>query len=154
MAAGLWRASESRVLLTRLSTQRLTAARSNIKGGDRWKRGGLDFTGALMILVLKLIALGASRQAGTRKPREGAAAGSKLLHRCPSLFELAAYAFANGNLLGGPYFEFAEWDEFVRGEGAFGEVWSLGPGLKSWGVQGGVGSWTEGERMRMITPWR
>ena len=44
------------------------------------------------------------------------------LYSSPSLFDVAAFFFANGSLLGGPFFEFKEWDEFLNRRGQFYEV--------------------------------
>ena len=44
------------------------------------------------------------------------------MERSPGLVELMAYVFANGNLLGGPYFDFKDWDDFIHRTGVFNEV--------------------------------
>ena len=51
---------------------------------------------------------------------------SKALDKVPGLFELSSYVFANGNLLGGPYFDFKDWDDFIHRKGPFKEVRTSG----------------------------
>lgn len=36
--------------------------------GERWREGNVDFTGAMMVLALKLISAGVSYQDGLQKP--------------------------------------------------------------------------------------
>jgi hypothetical protein len=46
----------------------------------------------------------------------------RCLHESPGLLQLAAFFFANGSLLGGPFFEFKDWDDFLHRRGQFYEV--------------------------------
>lgn len=46
----------------------------------------------------------------------------RCLHESPGLLQLASFFFANGSLLGGPFFEFKEWNEFLHRRGQFHEV--------------------------------
>lgn len=82
----------------------------------------------MMIVFLKLVSIGVNRQDGARGCK-GASAylQQRALTRSPSLWELLAFVFANGNLLGGPYFEFSDWDDFLRRRGEFKEVLLLLP---------------------------
>lgn len=102
-----------------------TTACSHALSGDTWQRGDLDFTGAMMVLFLKAVSLGTNRAEGTM-PQERSAASEYLRERrleaAPSLQDVAGFFFANGNLLGGPFFEFSEWDAFLRRTGPFYEV--------------------------------
>jgi lysophospholipid acyltransferase len=120
---------------------------SHVLSGDTWKRGDLDFTGAMMILFLRAVSVGTNRAdgvaiaAGLRRSaanggngdasKVASAKGSagrseylqeRSLQESPGLFDLAAFFFANGSLLGGPFFEFKEWDEFLHRRGQFYEV--------------------------------
>ena len=147
--------------------------------GDTWKRGDLDFTGAMMILFLRAVALCTNRADGAAlaasghtpdgtppadtnaagggspsrdggpggivavKPDGDGAAGAsapqqsqrwarrrgpsaylqeRSIRESPDLLSVASFFFANGNLLGGPFFEYKEWDQFLHRSGAFYEV--------------------------------
>lgn len=153
---------------------------SHALSGDTWKRGDLDFTGGMMILVLRALSLctnrtdgfnasashssraadngGADQHAadGVQPAKSGTSGGSgnseqhvpadpppgtllaqeegrapaqlsaylqeRRLEHAPGLFDVAAFFFANGSLLGGPFFEYKEWQDFLRRDGAFYEV--------------------------------
>lgn len=98
-------------------------AACHVAGGDTWKRGDLDFTGAMMIIFLKMVSLGTNLADGSRGRTDVSEyLRERALHVAPGLWELFAYTFSNGSLLGGPYFEFGEWDDFVRRRGVFREA--------------------------------
>ncbi|KAK9810978.1 hypothetical protein WJX73_003119 [Symbiochloris irregularis] len=86
--------------------------------GTAWKQGRLDFTGAQMVLTLKLISLASCYQDGLRKDEELTEYQRKMkLERMPSLLEYLSYVFASGNLLAGPNFEMADYLKFIEGRG-------------------------------------
>lgn len=150
---------------------------SHALSGDTWKRGDLDFTGGMMILVLRALSLctnrtdgyNSSKRAGVNGSNDngpaaacGASVGTadmakagsnglqhvqaeappgtapdnkpprskqistylqeRQLETTPGLLDIAAFFFANGSLLGGPFFEYKEWRDFLNREGAFYEV--------------------------------
>ncbi len=75
-------------------------ARSHMLSGDTWKRGDLDFTGALMIIFLKMVCICTNRCDGYHK--RGARISDYLRERAlatsPSLIELTACACSMGAL--------------------------------------------------------
>jgi hypothetical protein len=79
-----------------------------------------------MILFLKMVSLGTNCAEGAR-PHHSSSSSACLNSRSPSLFDLATYSFANGNLLSGPFFEFEEWEAFIQRNGPFYEVKALLP---------------------------
>ena len=87
--------------------------------GMMWKEGQLDFTGAQMVLTLKLIAISMCYQDGVRRNDQLLRdyAKSKRLSSLPSLLEFFSYCFAAGNLLSGPFFEAKDYFEFMNLEG-------------------------------------
>lgn len=91
----------------------------------------------MMIIFLRAVSLGTNRSSGARAHAAGTAAGTRSskvgragtpyladrrVESAPSLLQLAAYLFANGSLLGGPFFEYGEWEAFVCRDGPFYEV--------------------------------
>jgi len=91
--------------------------------GLSWKEGQLDFTGAQMVLTLKLVAIAMCYQDGTR----GESASSMLrnysraksLTNCPSILEFYSYIFSAGNLLSGPFFEAKDYFDYVNRRGGW-----------------------------------
>ena len=78
-----------------------------------------------MILFLKAVSLGTNRAEGAAPAGCSTASDylrERRLEAAPSLRDIAAFFFANGNLLGGPFFEFSEWDAFLRRAGPFYEA--------------------------------
>ncbi|KAL4442125.1 hypothetical protein ABPG77_011386 [Micractinium sp. CCAP 211/92] len=91
--------------------------------GAAWKEGQLDFTGAQMVLTLRLIAVAVSYQDGAAPPeglREYAA--RKRLPELPSPLEFLSYLFAAGNLLAGPFFEARDFKDYVERKGEWDEA--------------------------------
>ncbi|KXZ56055.1 hypothetical protein GPECTOR_2g937 [Gonium pectorale] len=90
--------------------------------GDAWKTGEMDFTGGAMVAVLKLIAMCASRQDSFRKNKEDLSAyqASHALASSPTPLEFVSYLFGLGNLLSGPFIEFADYKDFIELKG----LWS------------------------------
>ncbi|KAI7837279.1 hypothetical protein COHA_008893 [Chlorella ohadii] len=84
--------------------------------------GHLDFTGAQMVLTLRLIAVAVSYQDGG-KPAEQLQeyAARKRLRQLPSPLEFFSYLFAAGNLLAGPFFEASDFFDYVQRKGEWDE---------------------------------
>lgn len=79
------------------------------------QEGHLDFTGAQMVLTLRLIAIGVSYQDGSRPAERLSEYGAKKqLQRLPSLQEFFSYLFAAGNLLAGPFFEAKDYLDYIE----------------------------------------
>ncbi|KAL6754098.1 MBOAT, membrane-bound O-acyltransferase family-domain-containing protein [Haematococcus lacustris] len=90
--------------------------------GHSWAQGDMDFTGCLMVLVLKLISLAMSYQDHHTKKKEAMTEfqAAHAVAKLPSPLSYASYMFSLGNLLAGPYLEFADYLQFVERQG----VWS------------------------------
>ncbi|KAK9819931.1 hypothetical protein WJX72_004021 [[Myrmecia] bisecta] len=83
--------------------------------GTAWKEGNMDFTGAMMVLVLKLISTAVTYQDGVRKPELlNAYQQAHVVKRMPSLLEYLSYLFAAGNLLSGPHFELSDYLNYIQ----------------------------------------
>lgn len=87
--------------------------------GMAWKEGQLDFTGAQMMLTLKLISVAICYQDGRRHNSKSLHpyGASKRLETCPSLLEYMSYLFAFGTLLSGPFFEMKDYLDYVNRQG-------------------------------------
>lgn len=87
--------------------------------GMAWKLGQLDFTGAQMVLTLKLIAVAMCYQDGMRRDTSSQKeyAKAKRLDRLLTPLEFFSYMFASGNLLSGPFFEARDYLDFIEGRG-------------------------------------
>ncbi|CAK0783622.1 hypothetical protein CVIRNUC_006821 [Coccomyxa viridis] len=86
--------------------------------GEAWKQGNVDFTGAMMVLALKLITAGVSYQDGLKKPEELSPYQQRhRLTKMPSPLEWLSFTFASGNLLAGPYFELSDYLDFINRKG-------------------------------------
>jgi len=115
--------------------------------GTAWKAGYIDFTGAQMVVTLKLVAAGMCVQDGYRRKQRippaavapssslspstwqlSTYASAKALDTPPSLLEWYSYVFAFGNLLAGPFFELKDYLDFINLTGDW-DVPSL-PGQK------------------------
>jgi len=76
----------------------------------------LDFTGAQMLLTLKLVTMGTDFFDGTKRPEElGNYAKSMNLKRLPSPLEFYGYVFFFPGLLAGPAFNLREYLEYIDG---------------------------------------
>ena len=91
--------------------------------GTAWKEGNLDFTGAQMVLTLKLVAIAICYQDGARDNDAELRdyAKSKQLKTLPSPLEFLSYLFAVGNLLSGPFFEARDYFDYVERKGDWEE---------------------------------
>lgn len=104
--------------------------------GMAWRQGAIDFTGAQMVLTLRLISAAVCVTDGRRLARHEATgegrplpphAARMALRRPPSALEFSSYLFAAGNLLAGPHYDLAEFREYV--ERGSDTPWALGAGL-------------------------
>ncbi|CAL5220084.1 g2035 [Coccomyxa viridis] len=86
--------------------------------GEAWKQGNVDFTGAMMVLALKLITAGVSYQDGLKKPEELSPYQQRhRLTKLPSPLEWLSFTLASGNLLAGPYFELSDYKDYMERKG-------------------------------------
>ncbi|XP_074592208.1 lysophospholipid acyltransferase 1-like [Curcuma longa] len=85
--------------------------------GDAWKEGGIDATGALMVLTLKVISCAMNYSDGLLKEERVSEAQKKYrLIRCPSLVEYIGYCLCCGSHFAGPVFEMKDylaWTECI-----------------------------------------
>jgi lysophospholipid acyltransferase len=88
--------------------------------GQAWKEGKMDFTGAQMVLTLKLISVAVCYQDGLKQEEDLTAyQQSHRLTELPSPLAYMSYLFAGGNLLAGPFFEIKDYLQFVNREGVW-----------------------------------
>ncbi|XP_006857893.2 lysophospholipid acyltransferase 1 [Amborella trichopoda] len=89
--------------------------------GDAWKEGGIDATGALMVLTLKVISCSINYNDGLLK-EEGLREAQKKyrLIQCPSLIEYIGYCLCCGSHFAGPVYEMKEYLEWTENTG----IWS------------------------------
>ncbi|KAL6747480.1 membrane bound O-acyl transferase family protein [Haematococcus lacustris] len=92
--------------------------------GDSYEPGAMDFTGAEMVLVLKLISLATCYQDARRLKKEAMTAfqAEHAVQQLPGPLAYSAYVLALGNLLAGPYLEFTDYRDFIHLKG----VWDPG----------------------------
>ncbi|RWR80758.1 hypothetical protein CKAN_00941500 [Cinnamomum micranthum f. kanehirae] len=81
--------------------------------GDAWKEGGIDATGALMVLTLKVISC--SKKACVTRKRKNR------LIRCPSFIEYVGYCLCCGSHFAGPVYEMKDYLEWMEKRG----IWSV-----------------------------
>ncbi|OIV94891.1 hypothetical protein TanjilG_22088 [Lupinus angustifolius] len=93
--------------------------------GDAWKEGGIDATGALMVLTLKVISCSINYNDGLLK-EEGLREAQKKnrLIRMPSLIEYIGYCLCCGTHFAGPVYEMKDYLDWAERKG----IWS--PGAK------------------------
>ncbi|KAK4262718.1 hypothetical protein QN277_028245 [Acacia crassicarpa] len=89
--------------------------------GDLWKEGGIDVTGALMVLTLKVISCAINYNDGLLK-EEGLREAQKKnrLIKLPSLIEYFGYCLCCGSHFAGPVFEMKDYLDWAEGKG----LWS------------------------------
>ncbi|KAK9836737.1 hypothetical protein WJX74_007100 [Apatococcus lobatus] len=86
--------------------------------GTAWKEGHMDFTGAQMVLTLKVISAAVCYADGLRPEKDlNDYQRTHKLTRLPSLFEFVSFVFSTGNLLSGPCFEIRDYLEYVDRKG-------------------------------------
>ncbi|KAL8141520.1 hypothetical protein V2J09_014552 [Rumex salicifolius] len=90
--------------------------------GDAWKEGGIDATGALMVLTLKVISCSINYNDGLLKEDERLREAQKKyrLLRMPSLIEYVGYCLCCGSHFAGPVYEMKDYLDWTEGKG----VWS------------------------------
>ncbi|XP_059442887.1 lysophospholipid acyltransferase 1-like [Corylus avellana] len=89
--------------------------------GDAWKEGGIDATGALMVLTLKVISCAINYNDGLLK-EEGLREAQKKnrLIGLPSLIEYFGYCLSCGSHFAGPVYEIKDYLDWSEGKG----IWS------------------------------
>ncbi|XP_061955123.1 lysophospholipid acyltransferase 1-like [Populus nigra] len=86
--------------------------------GDAWKEGGIDATGALMVLTLKVISCAMSYNDGLLKEEELREAQKKnRLIELPSFIEYVGYCLCCGSHFAGPVFEMKDYLEWTERKG-------------------------------------
>nr|AZM65195.1 lysophospholipid acyltransferase 4 [Vitellaria paradoxa] len=86
--------------------------------GDAWKEGGIDATGALMVLVLKVISCAMNYNDGLLKEEHLSEAQKKnRLLKLPSLIEYIGYCLCCGTHFAGPVYEMKDYLEWTESKG-------------------------------------
>ncbi|XP_057836844.1 lysophospholipid acyltransferase 1 [Cryptomeria japonica] len=91
--------------------------------GDAWKEGGIDGTGALMVLTLKVISCAVNYQDGLSKGEEDGLSkenGKNRLLKCPSVLEYLGYCLCCGTHFAGPVYEIKDYLDWTENKG----LWS------------------------------
>ncbi|XP_010553491.1 PREDICTED: lysophospholipid acyltransferase 1-like [Tarenaya hassleriana] len=90
--------------------------------GDAWKEGGIDATGALMVLVLKVISCAINYNDGMLE-EEGLREAQKKnrLIQMPSPIEYFGYCLCCGSHFAGPVYEMKDYLEWTEGKG----IWAI-----------------------------
>ncbi|EEF51096.1 o-acyltransferase (membrane bound) domain containing protein, putative [Ricinus communis] len=86
--------------------------------GDAWKEGGIDATGALMVLTLKVISCAINYKDGLLKEEElqGSQKKNRLI-KLPSLIEYFGYCLCCGSHFAGPVYEMKDYLEWTERKG-------------------------------------
>ncbi|CAI7840224.1 unnamed protein product, partial [Closterium sp. NIES-54] len=91
--------------------------------GDSWRQGNIDFTGAMMILVLKVTSVAYDYQDGgkPRKPEDAKTAAisdaPKPIVAMPSLLQFLGYTFCCGLHFAGPFYDFSAYNDWINRKG-------------------------------------
>lgn len=97
--------------------------------GAAWRKGGVDFTGTLMVLTLKLVSCAMDYQDGAL-PADSQQAKHRMyasrINVVPSLLEFLGFVFFSPAVLVGPIFDFKSYREYCNQE----NVWSIKSGPK------------------------
>ncbi|KAH7514016.1 hypothetical protein FEM48_Zijuj11G0043900 [Ziziphus jujuba var. spinosa] len=89
--------------------------------GDAWKEGGIDATGALMVLTLKVISCAINYNDGILKEEDLREPQKKnRLVKLPSLLEYFGYCLCCGSHFAGPVFEMKDYLDWTERKG----IWS------------------------------
>lgn len=90
--------------------------------GDAWKEGGIDATGALMVLVLKVISCSINYNDGLLK-EEGLRDTQKKnrLIRLPNIVEYVGYCLCCGSHFAGPVYEMKDYLDWTENKGIWKE---------------------------------
>ncbi|KAJ3680127.1 hypothetical protein LUZ60_016405 [Juncus effusus] len=87
--------------------------------GDAWKEGGIDATGALMVLTLKVISCSINYGDGMIKQEEelrDSQKKSRLINR-PSIIEYFGYCLCCGTHFAGPVYEMKDYLDWIERKG-------------------------------------
>ncbi|KAG8374856.1 hypothetical protein BUALT_Bualt10G0039100 [Buddleja alternifolia] len=86
--------------------------------GDAWKEGGIDATGALMVITLKIISCAINYNDGLLKEEDLREAQKKnRLLKLPSLLEYFGYCLCCGSHFAGPVYEMKDYLEWTVRKG-------------------------------------
>ncbi|KAG6781018.1 hypothetical protein POTOM_013898 [Populus tomentosa] len=86
--------------------------------GDAWKEGGIDATGALMVLTLKVISCAMNYNDGLLKEEELREVQKKnCLIKLPSFIEYVGYCLCCGSHFAGPVYEMKDYLEWTERKG-------------------------------------
>ncbi|KAJ4835660.1 Lysophospholipid acyltransferase 1 [Turnera subulata] len=89
--------------------------------GDAWKEGGIDATGSLMVLTLKVISCAINYNDGLLKEEDLREAQKRnRLIKLPSLIEYFGYCLSCGSHFAGPVYEMKDYLEWTERKG----IWS------------------------------
>ncbi|KAF4371932.1 hypothetical protein CsatB_028719 [Cannabis sativa] len=89
--------------------------------GDAWKEGGIDATGALMVLTLKVISCAINYNDGMKKEEELSETQKKnRLIKLPSIIEYFGYCLCCGSHFAGPVYEMKDYLDWTERKG----IWS------------------------------
>ncbi|XP_024540433.1 lysophospholipid acyltransferase 1-like [Selaginella moellendorffii] len=93
--------------------------------GDAWKEGGIDSTGALMVLTLKLVSCAMCYQDGLLEEEKLRRTQKRnRLVRRPSVLEYLGYCFCCGTHLAGPVYEMKDYIDWSEEQG----LWKFSEG--------------------------
>ncbi|KAL8064289.1 hypothetical protein ABFX02_01G080200 [Erythranthe guttata] len=87
--------------------------------GDAWKEGGIDATGALMVITLKIISCVINYNDGLLKEEENLREAQKKnrLLNLPSLLEYVGYCLCCGSHFAGPVYEMKDYLQWTERKG-------------------------------------
>ncbi|XP_073285549.1 lysophospholipid acyltransferase 1-like [Primulina huaijiensis] len=86
--------------------------------GDAWKEGGIDATGSLMVITLKIISCAINYNDGLLKDEDMRDAQRKnRFQKLPSLLEYFGYCLCCGSHFAGPVYEMAAYIEWTERKG-------------------------------------
>jgi len=90
--------------------------------GDAWKKGGIDSTGAMMVVTLKVTSAAFNYQDGLIEDEKNLRASQRSyrLSKLPSFLAFLGYCFNCGTHLAGPVFELKDYMDWTENEG----LWS------------------------------
>ncbi|XP_024996610.1 lysophospholipid acyltransferase 1 [Cynara cardunculus var. scolymus] len=86
--------------------------------GDAWKEGGIDATGALMVITLKVISCAINYNDGLLKEEDLRESQKKnRLLKLPSLIEYVGFCLCCGSHFAGPVYEIKDYLDWTEGKG-------------------------------------
>ncbi|XP_065875738.1 lysophospholipid acyltransferase 1-like [Euphorbia lathyris] len=102
--------------------------------GDAWKEGGIDATGALMVLTLKVISCAINYNDGLLKEEDLRESQKKnRLTKLPSLIEYFGYCLCCGSHFAGPVYEVKDYLEWTERKGIWAHT-ERGPSPSPFGA--------------------